>query len=74
MKGIGRPVAIKTFTPSARSLLTASKVDFGIRWVWNETSVPSMSKKTAFVFIFYILMPWLQFMANSLQSYGKTLE
>ena len=46
-----RPVAIKTLMPLSRSRRIDSRVDSPTLWVLKETSVPSMSKKTAFIMI-----------------------
>ena len=44
----GRPVAMYTREPLALACVSARMVDGGISWVSKLTSVPSISKKSAY--------------------------
>ena len=48
---MGRPVEMKTITPRCLAVLRACTVEPGMRWVLNDTSVPSISKNKALTFL-----------------------
>ena len=50
----GRPVDINIFIPFCFAFVKALIVDCGTLWVLNDISVPSISKKAAFIVISYL--------------------
>ena len=48
---MGRPVEMKTITPRSLAVLRACTVEPGMRWVLNDTSVPSISTNKALTFL-----------------------
>ena len=49
MMATGRPVEIKIFTPRSFACSIAFIVEAGIWCVWNDTSVPSISRNAALI-------------------------